>query len=225
MTYDKAEAERLIARAREPRIEIGADALGAVWLVRPLADQLEEAQLLIHQRMEAKFLLNSAQQRIAELEERHRKHLELIRRISQETPLPAEAEGWTSQRSALVAEVGTLKARVESLHRELDSGNEAFRVVRERWIAERADRQQVTDLALAERDTLLAILRAIWPVWLTVSAWAKESELVKAGISGVGSIERCFQLEEQTEKAIITARAALTPELLAAARAAGLEVP
>jgi NTP pyrophosphatase (non-canonical NTP hydrolase) len=43
-----------------------------------------------------------------------------IRNLSQSTPLPDELAGWERQRAALVAEVGTLKARVAELERQRD---------------------------------------------------------------------------------------------------------
>lgn len=62
------------------------------------------------------------------------------------------------------------------------------------------------------RVDLLAILRAIWPVHLAVSEWSR----------GNGSFE---MLMDRIAATSAVARAALTPELLADARAAGLEVP
>lgn len=57
--------------------------------------------------------------RVEQLETRQQELLQQIWNLSQSTPLPAEYEGWTSQRAALVAEVGTLKARVAELEREV----------------------------------------------------------------------------------------------------------
>lgn len=121
--------------------------------------------------------LDALKARVADLEERQQKHLELIRRLSQETPLASEAEGWTSQRAALVAEVGTLKARVAELERDLN---------------------------------YLAILRAIWPAFITA----------------------CDEVDTDDDvwwkiiRDVNFARSALTPELRAVAKAAGLpDVP
>jgi hypothetical protein len=47
--------------------------------------------------------------------------LALVARISQSTPLPDELVGWEGQRVALVAEVGTQRARVAAVRRERDA--------------------------------------------------------------------------------------------------------
>ena len=48
--------------------------------------------------------------RIAALEKRQQELLEPIVRLTNETPFPDEVKGWESQRAAMVAEIGTLKA-------------------------------------------------------------------------------------------------------------------
>jgi hypothetical protein len=53
-----------------------------------------------------------ALERIKTLEERRDELLALVARISQQIPLASEIEGWESQRAALIAEVGTLRARL-----------------------------------------------------------------------------------------------------------------
>lgn len=48
---------------------------------------------------------------------RQQELLATIVRLTNETPFPDEVKGWESQRSAMVAEVGTLRARVAELER------------------------------------------------------------------------------------------------------------
>lgn len=183
---------------------------------------------------------------VVDLDERQQKHLELIRRLSQETPLLSEAEGWTSQRAALVAEVGTLKARVAELEREpspgeidglewhgCSSGTTTPPMVRDaiiRVVAElRRTRTRASDLKLAhakvcvEHDEqidkaldYLAILRAIWPVW--VAAKRELDETHKADENGEPMPCQC-------DICAAARGVALAPELLAVAKAAGLEGP
>lgn len=76
-----------------------------------------------------------------------------------------------------------------------------------------------TALLEVERESLLAILRAIWPVWLALQCY----EVTPIGNVGrrVTDAPNVWSVVDALE----AARAALTPELLAAARAAGLEVP
>jgi hypothetical protein len=59
---------------------------------------------------------------IERLEVRQQELLELVARLSQSTPLASEMEGWESARRALVAEVGTLRARVAELERRMPVG-------------------------------------------------------------------------------------------------------
>lgn len=75
---------------------------------------------------------SDADRRIAELEAenerlrgRRDELLALVARISQETPLPAELEGWEGQRASLIAEVGTLRARVAELEASTAADYEA----------------------------------------------------------------------------------------------------
>lgn len=96
----------------------------------------------------------------------------------------------------------------------------------EAYDRERAAKDEHTRDALAwlgKEHTLTMALRAIFPVYRAVVEWARESELVKAGVGG--SIDRCFKLEEQVEAWILRARAALTPDILATLKAAGLDAP
>lgn len=91
-----------------------------------------------------------------------------------------------------------------------------------------AAQRRISELMVALDDAIqhdddAAALRAIFPVYRAVVEWARESELVKAGVGG--SIDRCFKLEEQVEAWILRARAALTPDILATLKAAGLEMP
>jgi DNA repair exonuclease SbcCD ATPase subunit len=50
------------------------------------------------------------QVRIGELESRQQELLELVAKLSRETPYADEVKGWTDQRAKMVAEIGTLKA-------------------------------------------------------------------------------------------------------------------
>lgn len=59
-----------------------------------------------------------AEAAVAALTERRDALLVTVRNVSQSTPLPAEIEGWEGQRAALVAEAGTLRARVAELERD-----------------------------------------------------------------------------------------------------------
>lgn len=52
---------------------------------------------------------------LAQLREARERHLALIRKISQTVPLESEAAGALEQRGALLAEIGTLKAKIEEL--------------------------------------------------------------------------------------------------------------
>jgi hypothetical protein len=63
------------------------------------------------------------------LRERREEHLKLIARLTQETPFPAELEGWTDQRAALIAEVGTLKAEVGEMRRRLETRTHSYQAV------------------------------------------------------------------------------------------------
>ena len=60
--------------------------------------------------------LDRANARILELEARANEHLSLIARLSRETPYPNEAADLRSQVRVLIAEVGTLRSKVASLH-------------------------------------------------------------------------------------------------------------
>lgn len=46
--------------------------------------------------------------------------LATVAKVSRETPYPDELKGWEAQRAAMVAEVGTLRARVEEVAAERD---------------------------------------------------------------------------------------------------------
>lgn len=143
---------------------------------------------------------------------------------------------------AHVEELDALKARVAELERELTQAkaernpalalppvSEEAQAVVDRIVDEsrpkatlkrgllstprRIDTQLLD--AADDRDTMLAILRAIWPVWrlLLVAADSTANPLARA-CDGA-------RLNAAIPKAI----AALTPELLAVAKAAGLDTP
>jgi chromosome segregation ATPase len=63
----------------------------------------------------------AANARITYLEQRQAEHLALIARISQETPLVDEVAGWQAQRSAMIAELGTMRARVLEIEQACDA--------------------------------------------------------------------------------------------------------
>ncbi len=60
--------------------------------------------------------------RIAVLEQRQQELLALILRLTNETPFPDEVKDWVAQRAALVAQVGSLRARVAELERRNGGG-------------------------------------------------------------------------------------------------------
>lgn len=80
----------------------------------PLVDACGEARAAIAAR---DLAIEAFTTRVSELLQRRDRLLELVANISQTTPLAEELQGWESQRAALVAEVGTLRARVASLER------------------------------------------------------------------------------------------------------------
>lgn len=57
--------------------------------------------------------------RIAELEVRRDELLALTVRLTNEVPFPDEVRGWTAQRAAMIAEVGTLRARNAELESDV----------------------------------------------------------------------------------------------------------
>lgn len=218
--YDAAESARLVAEAREDDARMtpvpwdcvplivrhfvdvrptGADAFGVARTrnnLSSIADQLEAA--------------------VAEAE---------------------HSEGWRMQCAANERGMQRLTAERDSLRRQLREANDRAALgaveVDKREAECRASRQRIAELeaardrgyALAVRaDQLEAILRAIYPVYRAVDSWAKESELVKAGVPGA-DVDRCFALEEQADSAVSTARTALTPDIVAALERLGLETP
>lgn len=64
--------------------------------------------------------------KVVALETRQQELLDLVARLSQSTPLASELEGWESARRALVAEVGTLRARVAELERKVSESQRWF---------------------------------------------------------------------------------------------------
>ncbi len=59
--------------------------------------------------------LDLRDRRIHELEARQKELHKLIVRLTNETPYPDEVKNWTAQRAAMVAEIGTLKARIKEM--------------------------------------------------------------------------------------------------------------
>jgi len=74
--------------------------------------------------------LQAALAEIDRLTARRDELLVLVARISQSTPLPDELAGWESQRAALVAEVGTLRAANAELERERDAARAEITALR-----------------------------------------------------------------------------------------------
>ncbi len=62
------------------------------------------------------------------LESRQQEHLQLIAKLTRETPYPDECDECRSARRALVAEVGTLRARIAELETALDEALKKGRV-------------------------------------------------------------------------------------------------
>jgi hypothetical protein len=60
------------------------------------------------------------QAEIARLRERVDALLVTIVKVTNETPYPEELKGWESQRRAMIAEIGTLRARITELSLERD---------------------------------------------------------------------------------------------------------
>lgn len=58
------------------------------------------------------------QQNVA-LTERQQTHLRMIANLSQSTPLAEELQGWEGQRAALIAEIGTLRAKLVEAERRV----------------------------------------------------------------------------------------------------------
>lgn len=56
-------------------------------------------------------------ERVRALEQRQQELLATIVRLTNEVPFPDEVKDWVAQRAALVAEVGSLRARVAELER------------------------------------------------------------------------------------------------------------
>lgn len=84
------------------------------------------------QRMLAEF--RTGDDRVAELEARQAEHLELIRKLSQTVPLESEIAEALEQRGALLAEIGTLRAKNAELERRVAGWRE--------WAADEIRRTQ-----------------------------------------------------------------------------------
>lgn len=66
---------------------------------------------------------------VAALEIRQHELLATIVRVTNEMPFPDEIKGWTGQRAKMVAEIGTLKARVAELESAIAADKERVRAV------------------------------------------------------------------------------------------------
>ena len=83
------------------------------------ANDLEMCQLLVEAGMPKADAVDIVERivepyaaKVAALETRQQELLQMIVRVTNETPFPDEIKGWTEQRAKLVAEIGTLRARV-----------------------------------------------------------------------------------------------------------------
>lgn len=65
------------------------------------------------------IIIPEQSKRIAALELRRDELLATIVRLTNETPFPDEIKGWESQRRAMIAEVGTQRARIATLESAL----------------------------------------------------------------------------------------------------------
>jgi len=68
--------------------------------------------------------LRTAESKVAALETRQQELLQTIVRLTNETPFPDEIKGWEAQRAAMVAEVGSLRARIAELERATNPAGE-----------------------------------------------------------------------------------------------------
>lgn len=65
--------------------------------------------------------LEAARAEIDRLAERQQAHLQLVAKLARETPYPAELDECRSARAKLIAEVGTLRARIAELESTIAS--------------------------------------------------------------------------------------------------------
>lgn len=61
-----------------------------------------------------------AEDRVVQLETRRDELLATIVRLTNEVPFPDEVNGWVAQRAAMLAEIGTLRARVRELEQKVE---------------------------------------------------------------------------------------------------------
>jgi hypothetical protein len=102
------------------RVVLSRDTFGG-WETQTGLVPTADAEFIAHAREDVPALCA----RVRELEARRDELLATLARVSRETPYPDELKGWESQRSAMVAEVGTLKARVRELEAALVEAREA----------------------------------------------------------------------------------------------------
>jgi chromosome segregation ATPase len=104
----------------DPRygVVISSDKLDALTAAIPaLLTQVSD----LEQRLSIATETNvSDRQLIAALEARQQELLALTVRLTNETPFPEEVKGWTAQRAAMIAEIGTERARVGEIEAERD---------------------------------------------------------------------------------------------------------
>ena len=83
-------------------------------------ENYETAALAVAGARKLLATLDSRDVRIAELETRRDELLALTVRLANVVPFPDEVHGWTTQRAAMITEVGTLRARAAELSVEVD---------------------------------------------------------------------------------------------------------
>lgn len=110
-------------RSQEANRELAESRLRALAMLRDTPDEVADRLTSLSSRLIAaskacdalEDLNEIATRRITELEQRHQEHLKLIVKLTNETPFVDEIEGWKSQRASMIAEIGTLKARIAEL--------------------------------------------------------------------------------------------------------------
>lgn len=83
-------------------------------------EDYETAELAVRGARNLLVELDARDVRIAALETRRDELRALTVRLTNEVPFPNEIQGWTAQRAAMIAEVGTLRARVSELSNKAD---------------------------------------------------------------------------------------------------------
>lgn len=103
--------------------------------------------------------LDWAMGEIKRLQDRQQELLRLVARISQETPLVEELEGWQSQRASMISEIGTLKAALEESKRQIAQLDLGVELWRKRCDEVTAQRERC-DRKIEELETKLVVNHA-----------------------------------------------------------------